>query len=407
MPGARRVAVVLLLSAGCAGVSNVSSPDPASSSPQRLRVALFNVEELSAAKVGERDEAGAGINAQLRAAAAILQRVRPDVLVLQEVDQVADEAQSPESLTAVARGFAAAYLSRGPHALDLPHSFAAPTNTGLLTGIDLNGDGVTATARERGTREHGDDSFGFGVYPGQYSMAVLSRYPLEAARARTFQRLLWKDLPGNHLPAEFFSSAARGILRLSSKSHWDVPVRVGESTVHLWISHPTPPAFDGPEDRNGRRNFDEIRFWRLYLDGEPALYDDHGVRGGYAAGEPFLIVGDLNASPDPAESLYDGKTAMAQLLEHPRIQDSGSACTSEGGRAFARAAGSQLHPERITAQFLGGRRVDYLLPSTELRILDGGVFWPAESPDPDGAALASQASDHRLVWLDLELKATP
>ena len=35
-------------------------------------------------------------------------------------------------------------------------------------------------------------------------------------------------------------------------------------TVHFLVSHPTPPVFDGPEDRNGPRNYDEIRFWADY-----------------------------------------------------------------------------------------------------------------------------------------------
>lgn len=396
----RASAVLFALGAGMACGTFPPRSEPARAT---LRIALFNVEELSAEKVAEVGANGAGTNAQLRAAAAILKRIRPDVLVLQEVDQAADPELSPASLTAVARAFRDAYLRQGDEPLDLPHAFAAPTNTGLLSGIDLNGDGVIATDNERGTRQHGDDSFGFGIYPGQYSMAVLSRFPIEAERARTFQRFLWRDLPGHHLPAEFYSPAARERLRLSSKAHWDVPLRVGDHELHLWVSHPTPPAFDGPEDRNGRRNFDEIRFWRLYLDGEPSLYDDRGDRGGYGSAAPFVIVGDLNASPDHADTLYDGKPAMAVLLEHPRIQDAGPICTSQGGRAFASAAGIQPHPERITAQFLGGRRVDYLLPSRGLHILAGGVFWPSQAEDPEGAALASQASDHRLVWLDLEL----
>ena len=55
------------------------------------------------------------------------------------------------------------------------------------------------------------------------------------------------------------------MFRLSSKSHWDVPIRIGRETVHFLVSHPTPPVFDGPEDRNGTRNHDEIRFWADYV----------------------------------------------------------------------------------------------------------------------------------------------
>src|SRR5690606_19592470 len=101
-----------------------------------------------------------------------------------------------------------------------------------------------------------------------------------------------------------------------------VPVVLnGGTVVHVLVSHPTPPVFDGPEDRNGRRNHDEIRFWADYVeDGERASYlvDDAGVRGGLAPDALFVILGDLNA--DPAPGAGDGVPgAITQLLDHPRV----------------------------------------------------------------------------------------
>lgn len=379
-----------------------------------IRVATFNIQELSAERLGRVDAEGAGADPAARAAAAIVQRLRPDLLVLNEIDfdhQAADPAAN-------ARLFADRYLARGEASIDYPHAFSAPPNTGLPTGLDLDRDGLAAGPAERGSREYGDDSFGFGTYPGQYGMALLSRYRIDRQAVRTFQRFLWRDLPGNHLPAGYYGPEAVEILRLSSKSHWDVPVAIGGRRLHLWISHPTPPAFDGSEDRNGRRNFDEIGFWVDYLEDSPALYDDDGRRGGYAAGEPFVIAGDLNADPD-ATADYDGSPAIGQLLGRPRIQDPGAYLTSRGAVAHrhraieeARAAEDAeraadlergSHPDRLTAAWLGGRRVDYLLPSAGLEVVGGGVFWPDPGRDPEGAALAAAASDHRLVWLDLRL----
>lgn len=382
-----------------------------------IRVATFNIQELSAERLGATGPDGAGSDPAALAAAAIVQRVRPDLLVLNEIDFPQGDADP----AANARLFAERYLARGAAPIDYPHAFAAPVNTGLLTGLDLDRDGRAAGPEDRGTREHGNDSFGYGVYPGQYGMALLSRHPIDREAARTFQRYLWRDLPGHHLPADWYGPGA-AVLRLSSKSHWDVPVLLGgpvEGRLHLWISHPTPPAFDGPEDRNGRRNFDEIKLWVDYLEGSAALIDDRGRRGGYASGEPFLIAGDLNADPgDPA--LYDGRSAIGQLLGHPRIHDPGDLLASRGAAdhrreslAAARAAGEtetaadlerRANPERATAEFLGGRRVDYLLPGGGLEVTGGGVFWPSEDEDPAGLALAKAASDHRLVWLDLRLR---
>jgi len=292
-----------------------------------------------------------------------------------------------------ARRFASAYLATGEAPIEYPYAWAAPNNTGILSGVDLNADGYVATSADRGTRAYGDDSFGYGEYRGQYSMAVLSRHPIDAGAARTFREFLWADLPGHHIPEGFYDSNALAVARLSSKSHQDLPVTIDGRALHLLLSHPTPPVFDGEEDRNGRRNFDEIRLWALYLDGEATLVDDRGATGGYQAAAPFVIVGDLNARPDDTDSNYDGMAAIHQLLRHPRVIDTAEWATSPGAPAD--------NPQATTAFSGRGARIDYVLPGSELRVLDGGVYWPRADEDPEGNALAEAASDHRLVWMDL------
>ncbi|HEX6204166.1 MAG TPA: endonuclease/exonuclease/phosphatase family protein [Thermoanaerobaculia bacterium] len=392
-PARTALAALAALAAACA-----AAPAPATAPrqpPPTLRVALFNVQHLSAAKAEAVDADGRGSDPQLVAAAAVVARLRPDVLVLQEVDVPPDEPGR------VARAFADRYLA--PAGVDYPSVFAAPSNTGRLSGFDLNDDGHTATPADLGTRAYGDDSFGYGEYPGHYGMAVLSRLPLLAEEARTFRDFRWRDLPGHHLPEGFYSPAEAAAMPLSSKSHWDLPVEVDGRRLHLLVSHPTPPAFDGEEDRNGRRNFDEIAFWVRYLDGAPTLADDRGGAGGLPAGAPFVVAGDLNADPLRPASTYDGTSAIALLLAHPRVADPAATLTSEGGRRHGR--GGAAHPEQVTAEFLGGMRVDYLLPAAGIEVIDGGVFWPAAEDDPEGHRLATTASDHRLLWLDLRLPA--
>ncbi len=352
------------------------------SQPGLVRVATFNIKELSTGKLTSTDAEGRGLDEQARGAAEIVQRVEPDVLVLNEIDL---DSSHPEDPSLNARRFAEAYLATGLHPVRYRYAFAAPSNTGLLSGFDLNGDGRVATEADRGTREHGEDAFGYGIYSGQYAMAVLSRFPLDSAGARTFQLFRWSKLPGNHMPRGHFPADADSVLRLSSKSHWDLPVVVDGDTVHLWVSHPTPPGFDGPEDRNGRRNFDEIRFWLLYLEDSAALVDDAGRPGGYGSTAPFVIAGDLNARPADPAVVYDDVSAIDQLLGHPRIQD-------------------PTPTLRRSAEFLGGVRVDYVLPSWNLDVLGGGAFDPDPDEDPEAARLAEAASDHRLVWADLALE---
>ena len=189
----------------------------------------------------------------------MLQRVRPDVVLLNEFDYV-------ENYRAVDL-FRSNYLERsqqGARPIRYPYAFTAPSNTGIPTGFDLD---------RNGTVGGGNDAYGFGEFPGQFGMVVLSRYPIDHDRVRTFQMFRWADMPGALLPddpataapADWYSPEILEVFRLSSKSHWDVPVRVGRKTVHVLASHPTPPTFDGPEDRNGTRNHDEIRFWADYV----------------------------------------------------------------------------------------------------------------------------------------------
>ena len=159
-------------------------------------------------------------------------------------------------------------------------------------------------------------------------MVVLSRFPIVDDGVRTFRNLLWTSMPGARLPddpttpepADFYSPEELAVLRLSSTSHWDVPVYVGGRIVHVLAAHPAAPGGDGPEDRNGLRNADEIRFWADYVNGPDAAWivDDAGVSGGLTAGSDFVIVGDMNSDPVDGDSVAG---AIDQLLTIPGIQD--------------------------------------------------------------------------------------
>lgn len=212
-------------------------------------------------------------------------------------------------------------------------------------------------------------------------------------------------------PADWYSPEEQAVFPLSSKSHWDLPIRIGGKTVHFLVSHPTPPTFDGDEDRNGTRNHDEIRFWADYVDGGRTasyIYDDEGHRGGLRRGESFVIAGDMNADPVDGDST---EGAIQQLLEHPAI-NTGSAPSSEGGPAAAvrQGAANTTHvgdPAYDTADFAdtapGNLRADYVLPSRSFGILDSGVFWliPEDPLFRLTADYPAQVSDHKMVWIDI------
>ncbi|MDZ7722589.1 MAG: endonuclease/exonuclease/phosphatase family protein [candidate division KSB1 bacterium] len=371
-------------------------------SKEIMRVAQFNIRELSTDKLTDVDSSGVGQNEQVNAAAAIIRKINPDVLVLNEIDHDIDALRKGHDLSLNAQRFIDAYLNQGDNPLSYPYLYAAPCNTGRLSDEDLDNNGIIATQADHRTRIYGGDCFGYGEYPGQYSMAVLSRFPLQSEKARTFQTFLWKDLPDPVIPKDWYSPGELEIFRLSSKSHWDLPVNIGDKVIHLLVSHPTPPGFDGPENRNGRRNYDEIRMWVHYLNHDSVLVDDEGVRGGLAQDASFILAGDLNAAPR-GDTLATGQRAIDQLLNHPHIQDCGHLLTSQGALQGRKPGPPEFIERRTAAWGDRGLRIDHLLPSTDLKPINGGVFWPDSSDDSEGAALAKKASDHRLIWLDLNI----
>jgi hypothetical protein len=346
-------------------------------------------------------------NAQADAVAEIIQHANPDVLLINEFDYDAGgEALRlfQENYLSVAHGDA--------EPVEYAYRYSAPVNTGVPSGFDLNNDGAVSG---------GDDAWGFGLFPGQYGMAVYSKYPIDQDAIRTFQNFLWADMPGALLPddpaavepADFYSVEELAQFPLSSKSHWDVPIDVSKNkTVHFLVSHPTPPTFDGVEDRNGRRNHDEIRLWADYIaGGRTASYivDDQGRSGGLARSDLFVIAGDQNADPNDGDSTDE---AIQQLLESPRVNTASVPASTGAVEATQLQGGVNLDhvgdPSQDTADFSeppGNIRVDYVLPSRQIRVLESEVFWPT-SDDPLSrltGVYPFPASDHRLVWADVDV----
>ena len=336
------------------------------------------------------------VNAQIQNVLNIIGSADPDVLLINEFDTGTDGDPTTVRLFAELAGY--------------PYWFTDASNTGVASGFDLDNNGAVGG---------GNDAFGFGDFPGQFGLIVLSRYPIETSQVRTFQTFRWADMPGALLPVvpatgqPWYSPEELAVVRLSSKSHWDVPIDLGRGRdVHFLVSHPTPPVFDGPEDRNGRRNFDEIRFWADYITPGPTaryIYDDAGRRGGLGGGEKFVIAGDQNSDPLDGDSVPG---AIQQLLEHRRVNTSVTP-TSDGAveAAILQGGANATHesdPRFDTADFAdtapGNLRADYVLPSRDLRIDDAAVFWPllADKPASDWTGVFPfPSSDHRLVWVDI------
>ncbi|WP_209599229.1 endonuclease/exonuclease/phosphatase family protein [Ruegeria sp. HKCCSP351] len=331
---------------------------PFAAQAEVVRIATYNT-ELSRKGPGlllrdiQRDDA------QVLAVVDVIASARPDIIALQGIDWDLNNT-AVTALTGKLRNAG----------LDYGYYLATQPNAGLETSLDLDGDGKT---------QGPGDAQSWGQFTGQGGLAVLSRYEIITAEVQDYSELLWRSLPGATLPGvnghPFPSDAAHQIQRLSSTAHWVVPIETPYGRLNLMTFHAAPPVFDGPEDRNGLRNQDEIRLWSVLLNGELGPVPEG----------PFVIAGDANLDPTRGEGR---KQAIQSLLAHPRLQDplpkdpSGSTST-------------------VAWKATGEMRVDYVLPSADLRISDAGITWPEEGTKLYESAM--RASRHRLVWIDVTL----
>lgn len=320
---------------------------------ETLRIATYNTElQRDGPGLFLRDLAR-GNDDQITAVLDVIAAADADVLTLQGMDY----DLTGEALQLFARSAGYSY------------SFALRPNTGMVTGLDMDGDGRLGGPR---------DAQGYGRFSGQGGMAILSRYAVDVANVQDLSALRWVDIPDALLPEvngqPFPTDAALLAQRLSTTGHWIVPVIGPNGPFQVLTFHASPPVFDGPEDRNGKRNHDEIHLWEHVLD---------GAVGQKPVG-PFVIAGDANLDPIDGEGLKD---AIGSLLGSPHIQD-----VMPSGHA-----GTDTVDWEDPAP--GDLRVDYVLPSTHWQVVDSGVLWPA--PDDPFAPTVALASRHRLVWMDL------
>lgn len=279
--------------------------------------------------------------------------VAPDILLLLDIDWDMNNT-ALSALTTL--------LAEAGH--PMPFILAPRPNTGMQTGLDMDGD-----------RRHGtpDDAQGWARFPGGGSMALVSRLPIIEDGLIDHTQILWRDIPGARLPQRngtaFPNDAVFDIQRLASVGAWEVPVLIRGIPLTIMAFHAGPPVFGGAEGRNRNRNADETAFWRLRLNGQL----------GPPPRPPFVLLGNANLDPQAGAGIREDITA---LLAHPALQD-----PRPQGQPPTEGA-----PGTVTAYWPNGPgalRVDYSLPSAGLRVLESGLVWP--SPE----------AVHALVWLDI------
>ena len=312
-------------------------------------------------------------DAQVEAEIAVLAHLNADILLLTNIDYDFN-------------GEALAALQKRLRMVGVIYTdaLALQPNTGIPTWLDLNHDGVLSGPR---------DAQAYGRFPGQSGMAILSRFPIDRGHIVNLTNLLWKDLPGANLPPDM-TLPEQLLQRLSTAGHYVVPVVYDKGkSLNLMAWFATPPMFDGPEDRNGRRNADETALWLHLLagdlpDGPSATYKPPAA--------PYVLIGEPNIDPDDGEGL---RGPLQTLLASHYVQDPKPKGSS--GRIDAGQTGDPALDTALVGKSATGLRLDMILPSPDIKVKEAGVMWPA-SDDPFAATLAL-ASHHRPVWVKISL----
>ena len=340
---------------------------------------------------------------QAQSIAEIIQRVNPDVILINEFDFDPDGTAAQlfqENYLEIEQNVSG---NNSGTTLTYPYTYLGPSNTGIHSGFDLDKNGkIISTPEATG---YAGDAWGFGNFEGQFAMIIYSKYPIVMEKVRTFRHFLWKDMPDALLPDNWYAEEELAKIPLSSKSHWDLPLKIKDKVIQVLASHPTPPVFDGTEGRNKKRNHDEIRFWVDYITPGQGdyIYDDQGEWGGLTPGSQFVIMGDQNADPFDGDSCQQ---AARQLLDNslintrvtPSSKGGVEDATISGGANNYHLGNPAFDTARFNPAYPGNLRVDYVLPASNLAIINAKVFWPVSR---DALHTLVDASDHRLVFVEV------
>lgn len=296
----------------------------------------------------------AGRDAQVQAVLDVIVRVDADVILLLDVDWDF-ENRAVEALKSALADRNAPY----------PHHVAAQPNTGLPSGFDLDGNERLGEGR---------DALGYGRFTGDGGMVLLSRLPF--GDVSDHSAALWSD--HSAVARDVLPDGADTVVPLANVAQWVVPLTVAGAEITLITLAANTPVFDGPEDRNGLRNADELAY-------VAELAAEHDTP---------VVLGRGNIDPVDGQGI---RGAMEALLTHPSLQDTMPRGNGGGG------VDHRGDPALDTVEWdgPGPLRVDYVLPARGLRVVASGVVWPALD-DPFAGTVAT-ASRGRAVWVDIAL----
>lgn len=273
-----------------------------------LRVVHYNIKELDSKKLAAPGE-------QLAAVKKVLAERPFDVLEVEEMQYDLPGVPDPSFQTAgmnARRLFSILLPEADPKAWFFHFE---PSNMGSLatmrTEVEYYTDPGDQAARDNA------DNVNFGLFPAQYSTALISRFPV--LYTKVYSKLRWKDFnPGVDL-GSYSGNVGKPMpaqTELFNNNFNDVAIDVDGETVHVIALHTIPAFhFGNMKTPNYDRNRDQLRFLEWYVTGETDIPVKLPGVEPLPKGAKWVAMGDWNVDVGSSDDKQVGVAVLKRLFK--------------------------------------------------------------------------------------------
>lgn len=331
---------------------------------KEIRVLHYNIFELDSPKI-QGGEGAQQLAALQKFLAPHLKSSQPHLISFNEVQF--DRPQVPNA-TYMTYGqniqlFMAKLLDQ-KEAKDWQVSFTE-ANTGAKAK-KYKGDYLTSRSKfPKNTRRYADP-VNYGLFPGQYSSALASRFPI--TQKLEVKNLKWKEFNKKVPLSRYRDSNGKKLppdMELFDKSFNDTIINIDGHPVHVITLHTVPSYhFGNKKSPNYQRNADQLRFLEWYITGKTDIKVKLPSAFSHIQPLPkdatYIAMGDWNTD------LTNLKNPGSKVLK--RLADLGRLFPTDG----ATHEGGGYGPKRRTML------LDYLFHSNDLFLKEAHVLRPKE-----------------------------
>ncbi|MFK7825166.1 MAG: endonuclease/exonuclease/phosphatase family protein [Oligoflexales bacterium] len=360
-----------------------------------LQVSVSMAHTLLHANIKDLRSSDIGLNSsQMRALKELVlsKGITPDVVNIQEI-------QYDLAVYAAPGGFLEGQNLASLLALTWPStarelqgtSLFVPSNTGMLARRDEAGRYCLSKEPSGNQINMFADQQNFGLFPGQYSSGLVSRFKqLPGEEVKVLKDLKWREFNQKLNLSQFAAGSGEPLnpeIQLFDKVFYSLPVQIDGKLVHLVSLHTVPYFhFGNARTPNYARNYDQLRFlsWYLHGDAQGLEIDAADLWVRYKI-KPlpedahYVFMGDLNVDihdrPDSDQSkAYDSAKVLHKIIAKSQIPFDPSRVTFDSGRLQ--------------------KFFDYVIFSKHFKLSNPRIW------DHDKFAKATELSDHHALTVD-------